>query len=108
MFFICGTQNRKYESLEQAAKELGFVILADTDIFWNDDNINMVKLGDDWYCLNQWNGEVYYNCWKYKDSKGTEPLGTENYTLCPAYIGEGEPDEDGEYASYEVVGYRFE
>ena len=108
MFFICGTQNRKYESLEQAAKELGFVILADADIFWNDDIIKMVKLGDDWYCLNQWNGEVYYNCWRYKDRKGTEPLGTENYTLCPAYIGKGEPDEDGEYASYEVVGYRFE
>ena len=75
--------------------------IEDSGMFWNSHNIEMVKLGGEWYCLDGWNGELYNDCWKYKDPDGLERADEETYRIKPAYK---EIDED----EYELIGYTFE
>lgn len=56
----------------------------------------------EWFSMfgdNDWNGEVYIV---------TDPkTGKEEYSLRPIYEGVGEPDKDGDYEYYEIVGYEL-
>lgn len=61
----------------------------------------MVKLGGEWYCLDGWNGEIYEECWKYKDSKGFDRADNETYHIKPAYKEVAEDE-------FELEGYTFE
>lgn len=86
-----------------------FEEIEDTARFWNDDNLEMVKLSGEWYLLDGWNGCSYTECYKYKDRDGLKKADDPNmYDLTPAVVGEGDPDEDGDYMSYETIGYRID
>ena len=85
-----------------------FEEIEDTARFWNDDNLEMVKLSGEWYLLDGWNGCSYTECYKYKDRDGLKKADDPNmYDLTPAVVGESEPDEDGDYMSYETIGYEI-
>lgn len=79
--------------------------IQDTERFWNDSNLEMVKLNNKWYLLDGWNGERYTECWKYSDRYGKNRADNELYDLTPVQVGEGEPDENGDYMGYRTVGY---
>ena len=75
--------------------------IEDSGMFWNSNDIEMVKLCGEWYCLDGWNGETYGECWKYKDSKGLDRADNETYRLKPVYKEIAEDE-------YELIGYTFE
>lgn len=75
--------------------------IQDTDVFWNSSSIEMVKLNGEWYCLDGWNGELFTECWKYKDRRGFDRADDETYFIRPVY--EEVSDDD-----FEIVGYKFE
>lgn len=70
--------------------------------------IETVKLGGKWYALSGWNGEKYYDCWEIEFSGYVgSPISDETFILEPVEIPVGEPDEDGDYIQYDVIGYIF-
>lgn len=81
--------------------------IEDTGRFWNDKNLDMVKLTGEWYLLYGWNGWTYTKCWKYKDRDGKNRADNKLYELTPAQVGAGEPNEYGEYQQYDTVGYKI-
>lgn len=96
-----------YKSVADAQKDIGFIVPTARGYHWNEAG-EMVQLDGHWYWLEdnpRWNGEYYSDCWRYKDADGLNRDGDETYTITPVYMGEGEPDEDGDYASYETIGY---
>lgn len=55
-----------------------------------------------------WNGEKYYDCWEIEFSGYVgSPISDETFILEPLEIPVGEPDEDGDYMQYDVIGYIF-
>lgn len=85
-----------------------FEKIEDESGFWNDKFIKTVKLAGDWYILDGWNGEAYTKCWKCTDYSGLHRADNDLYQLTPAQVGNGEPDEDGDYPQYETIGYKIE
>ena len=81
--------------------------IQDSEKFWNDSNLEMVKLNNEWYLLDGWNGERYTKCWKYSDRHGKNRSDNELYDLTPVQVGEGDPDDDGDYLQYETIGYEI-
>lgn len=81
--------------------------IQDTERFWNDSNLEMVKLNNEWYLLDGWNGCSYTECWKCSDRYGKNRADNELYDLTPAVVGDGEPDSDGDYQQYKTIGYEI-
>lgn len=100
-------ENREVWIGGEKAEPGDFERIEDEGRFWNDRNLEMVKLSGEWYLLAGWNGWTYTDCGKYKDSDGKISAGDELYQLTPAQVGEGEPDEDGDYSQYRIVGYEI-
>lgn len=75
--------------------------IEDSGMFWNSNDIEMVKLSGEWYCLDGWNGEIYNDCWKYKDPDGLERADEKTYRIKPAYKEVAEDE-------FELEGYTFE
>lgn len=70
----------------------------------------MIKLDGLWYgpvTDRHWNGEHYGPVQAYKEANDIEPIDNDKYTLEPIQIPVGEPDEDGEYDGFEIIGYRI-
>lgn len=70
----------------------------------------MIKLDGLWYgpvTDRHWNGEHYGPVQAYKEANDIEPIDNDKYTLEPIQVPVGEPDEDGEYDEFKVVGYRI-
>lgn len=67
----------------------------------------MVKIGGDWYLIgDNWNGEYYISeKWKFTKKDGFKIKDSHQFCIIPVYVGEGEPDEDGDYMGYEIIGY---
>lgn len=78
------------------------------EYYTTNDNITVVLAEDgNFYAYEsdeRWNGE-YYKGWK------SSKLGCEiekgTWNIKPVYKGVGEPDEEGDYESYEEVGYEI-
>lgn len=107
IFVICGAKNGYYESIEDARKDMNFFTIEDREKHWGCCG-DMVKLNGEWFFLPDyrgWNGEAYGNCSKYEDCYGLNIVENGAYEITPVYMGEGEPDEDGDYGSYDVIGY---
>ena len=69
--------------------------------WWADSDIELVRLSDgNVYALNEWNGEIYGDCWK---CTGDDLMtaSSEKFVLRPVY----EEDENGDYT---VVDYEVE
>ena len=68
--------------------------------WWNDSSIELVKIGNEVYALNDWNGEEYTSCWKctgeYNNIESKE-----EYVITPLYEQMTEDE-------YEIIGYRIE
>lgn len=73
------------------------------DQFWNDPQIEMVKLGGSWFCLDGWNGALYTECFRYKDPRGLDRADDRPYRLRPVY-----DTLDADADQHEVVGYKEE
>lgn len=70
----------------------------------------MIKLDGLWYgpvTDLHWNGEHYGPVQAYKEANDIEPIDNDKYTLEPIQVPVGEPDEDGEYDGFEIIGYRI-
>jgi hypothetical protein len=76
--------------------------IEDKGWFWNSDEIEMVKLGGEWYALDGWNGEIYADCYKYHDRTGHDRADGMTYTITPVY---GEYEEVG--SGFPVLGYEI-
>ena len=77
-----------------------------TKRLWSNKNIEVVEIDGRWFALYGWNGEAYYNCWE--TDENTIAIDSDNkYEIKPIYQGIGEPDEDGDYDQYDIVGYEI-
>ena len=65
--------------------------------WWNDKNIELVKIDNEVYALNNWNGESYLNCWKCSGKYFTE-ASKEEYIIIPKY-------EEIEEENFQLIGY---
>ena len=66
----------------------------------------VVEINGRWFALVGWNGERYIHCWE--TDENTFALDSDKeYEIQPIYQGVGEPDEDGDYLQYEVIGYEI-
>jgi hypothetical protein len=75
------------------------------------DNFNgnpIISDGIDKFVINEndFNGEIY-RAWKYGEELGYDPNDNYAYSFKPIYQGIGEPDEDGDYISYDIIGYDY-
>ena len=72
---------------------------------WNNQNVEVVKVGTRYFALDGWNGERYYNCWEVDEK--TFKISNAVFILEPVYEGVGEPDQDGDYVEYKIVDYKI-
>ncbi|MBQ4542320.1 MAG: hypothetical protein IJA23_05685 [Clostridia bacterium] len=74
-------------------------------------NFPVISNGEEFYVVNEkeWNGEFYFNCWKCENEIGefNPEFDNNKYHIKEVCQGVGEPDEDGDYDSYEVVDYEI-
>ena len=70
--------------------------------WWDEGDIEIVKINGELYALDGWNGEIYLHCWKCLDRFTADPEDKEEYKIRPIY---GKPDEDGneDYIGYELM-----
>ena len=66
----------------------------------NDSEIELVKIDDEIFALNGWNGESYLDCWKVNKDDLTEVV-EDNYIITPYYNVEG----DGVYITDYKLSY---
>lgn len=106
VFISCGTlkDGKYFKSVEEAKKKLGFCT-PKGDVFSLAMG-EMVKLNEDWYVLDGWDGEAYCRCYRLKDLVTFGDLNKHNYKIYLVFQGLGEPAEDGDFASYEIIGYK--
>lgn len=70
--------------------------------WWNDKNIELVKINEKIYALHGWNGESYFNCWEVAENLIDVIDEKKEYIIKPVYKEIGE--DEFELIEYEIVG----
>ena len=69
-------------------------------------DIEVVEIDGRWFALCGWNGESYIHC--SETNCDAELLDSDKeYEIKPIMQGVGEPDADGDYLQYEIIGYEL-
>lgn len=89
-YLLRGQKITESEAVEIASKS------ERVGIWWNNNDIELVKIDGKIYALDGWNGEKFTHCWECIDELTAADPNAE-YNIAPVYQ---EDDEE-----YEIIGY---
>ncbi len=71
--------------------------------YWNNDELEIIKVDNEFYVLDCYNGDEFLKCWKVLDEHGLDDADDEYYTVIRPIFKILE-NGDSEIIDYEVIG----